>query len=362
MKVLIVDDSRIFRSLIQEVLEGLPDVEVIGSVWNGIKALEFLREKKPDIISLDLEMPEMNGLETLKEIAHINASLPGKEKIGVIIVSSLSFAGAAITLKALELGAFDFVIKPARPTSEENFDVLRKELSAKFNAFWSRRGSCSAPTPRPAFSQPLSPPKRSEKRNRFRAIVIGASTGGPKALGTLLPNLSKVVDLPILIAVHMPPFFTQTLAESFNNRCPNHKVMECKGIEVLENKVVYLAPGGKHLVLRDDDKGQIMATLTTQPPEDGCCPSVNVLFRSAAKVFGGDVIALILTGMGADGTKGLGPLKRAGAFVIAQDEETSVVWGMPGNAVASGLVDKIVPLEKIPSCIDFQIQLEKGNT
>jgi len=345
LQILIVDDSRIFRSLLEEILSNDPDFEVVGSVGNGLKALEFIRNRPPDLVTLDVEMPEMNGLETLKKIQEINDGLPEDSKIGVIMVSSMTIHGAKVTIEALSLGAFDFVPKPEKGSIDESRGYLKKELLGKISCFAAKKlKKLIVPTIFPPPNRPFKPLR--EVKQPYQAIFIGASTGGPKALSVLLPQLTKFVDMPIFVATHMPPFFTQSLAESLDKIC-KHGVVEAKGDEVVEKNRVFVAPGGKHLLVRKLDQNKTITVVNTQPSEDGCCPSVNMLFRSAATSYGNAAIAIILTGMGSDGTKGLKPLKRSGAMVIAQDEKTSVVWGMPGNAVASGLVDKILPLDKI---------------
>lgn len=189
------------------------------------------------------------------------------------------------------------------------------------------------------------------KSTDTKAVLIGVSTGGPKTLSQLIPELTEKIDIPILIVQHMPPQFTEALANSLDQKS-RYTITEGREGEVVNPKRAYIAPGGKHMIVSKSPlNSQTIIKLNTQPPEENCRPSVNVLFRSAAQVFGGDVIALILTGMGSDGTKGLGPLKRAGAYIIAQDEATSVVWGMPGSAVNSGYVDETLPLEKITDSI-----------
>jgi two-component system chemotaxis response regulator CheB len=357
LKVLVVDDSRIFRGLLEEIFLNFPYVEVIGSVWNGKKALEAIQQEVPHLVILDVEMPEMNGIETLKQIQIMNESRPRSGKIGVLMLSSLTLTGAKVTLESLQLGAFDFLAKPSGLTQQENSQWLARELAAKIKPYYDVRFLL----PDPPFVEPLATnaglAKSLEKKIRkteVRAVLIGASTGGPKALLSILPELTHRIKIPIIVVLHMPPLFTGPLAESFDKKCDS-RVVECKGNEVLQNETVYIAPGGKHLVLRNFDEDSIVTVVNENPPEDACCPSLNVLFRSAARVIPNRVIAVIMTGMGSDGTKGLGPLKRAGAYVIAQDEASSVIWGMPGNAVKSGNVDKVVPLEKIPEAVQMEI-------
>ncbi|MBL8795785.1 MAG: chemotaxis protein CheB, partial [Planctomycetia bacterium] len=185
---------------------------------------------------------------------------------------------------------------------------------------------------------------------RPQAVFVAVSTGGPKALDTLLPELCQQVELPILVVQHFPPGFTQFLAENLQRHCP-HQVVEASDGERVQPRHVYIAPIGKHLLVRRGADGQVLTALNEQPPENGFRPSADVLFRAAATVYGAAAVALVLTGMGSDGSAGLGPLKRAGAHVIAQDEASSVVWGMPSSAVATGLVDEVLPLERIPEAI-----------
>jgi len=348
IKILIVDDSRIFRSAVAESLAAETDIEVIGSVWNGAKAVEFIRSHPPHLVTLDVEMPEMDGLETLAAIQKINASTRPTKPIGVIMVSSFTQKGADITIKALETGAFDFITKPEGKDMNESIDILRRQLVVKIRYFASKRISSRMAEPRIIIPPPPEiTPKVSS--SRINAVLIGVSTGGPRALATLLPPLCERVDVPIFIVQHMPPTFTLSLAESLNARC-RYTVIEGRDNDVVREQYAYVAPGGRHMLLRKDDQ-TVKIALSNQPPEKGCKPSVDILFRSGAAVYGKDVIAIVLTGMGVDGTKGAGVLKRAGAFVIAQDEASSVVWGMPGSVEASGNVDKVLPLDKIPHAI-----------
>jgi two-component system chemotaxis response regulator CheB len=358
LKVLIVDDSRIFRALVEKILADLPCVEVIGSVYNGRKALEFMQHTVPDLITLDVEMPEMNGIQTLQNIQVFNESTAKDRKVGVLMLSSLTLSGAQFTLEALHLGAFDFITKPSAVTPEENIRILAQELSSKIQAYSDACGFLKVP------SSPAAPPvalpveerdKTPFSETEYKAVLIGASTGGPKALSLMLPMLTTLVKLPIVIVMHMPPLFTKNLAESLGKKCCS-KVIECKGNEILRNEMVYIAPGGRHLVLRKYDESEVVTVVNDNPPEEACCPSLNVLFRSAAKAIDGKVIAVILTGMGSDGTNGLGILKRSGAYVIAQDEGSSIIWGMPGSAVKSGNTDRVVPLEGIPEAVLKEIR------
>ena len=346
INLLIVDDSRLFRSALEEALRGQSGIAVAGSVFSGEKAMELIRSTPPDLVTLDVEMPGMDGLQTLEQIQAFNRSRPDSLPVGVIMVSAFTRRGEQVTIKALQAGAFDFVGKPSGGSAEANLAVLRDELMIKIRAFAASRRRPGAGAPGIAAPTARAP---AVKRSRFRAIVIGASTGGPRALSEMLPSLCQKIDLPILIVQHMPQGFTRTLAESLA-RQTGRRVVEATDGKPLESPSVYVAPGAKHLLLRGAPAVPQLA-LNEQPPENGCRPSADVLFRSAAAVLGGEVMALILTGMGRDGTAGLAAIRRAGGHVIAQDQASSVVWGMPGSAVEAGVVDEVHPLNAIPAAV-----------
>lgn len=346
-KILIVDDSRIFRSALEASLAGDSELAVIGSVFSGEKALEFIRATPPDIVTLDVQMPGLDGLETLRAIQQVNLGRPAGGEIGVIMLSAFTRRGADVTIQALQAGAFDFVAKPSASHGAEGLELLRRELMPKIRLFMARRrrgGGATAPLSWRGATAPG--PRIAGVSRRVRAILIAASTGGPRALATLVPALCRDVDVPILIVQHMPPQFTRSLAENLA-QLAGCRACEAGDGQTLEARVVYVAPGGRHLLVRAARGGQLVTGLSDQPPECGCRPSANVLFRSAATTLGADAMAIVLTGMGNDGTAGLRPLKRAGAHVIAQDEASSVVWGMPGSAVEAGLVDAVLPLQAI---------------
>jgi two-component system chemotaxis response regulator CheB len=347
--LLIVDDSRIFRSVVAESLAGEADIEVIGSVWNGEKAIEFIQSNPPHLVTLDIEMPGMDGLETLAAIQKINESRKEGKPIGVIMLSSHTQAGADITIRALAMGAFDFIPKPMGRNFKENLDILRRDLVKRIRHFEADRKS---PHLRRA---PVDSRLSAEKSwplsisSNIKGILIGVSTGGPKALTEMLPPLCEKVDVPIFIVQHMPPTFTQSLARNLDKRC-RHTVMEGRNNHVVQQRHIYIAPGGRHMLLTNRQSA-VMTVVSDQPPQKGYRPSVDILFKSGAAVYGRNTVGIILTGMGTDGTEGAKMLKKAGAVVIAQDEETSVVWGMPGRVKASGYVDKVLPLEKIPRAL-----------
>jgi two-component system, chemotaxis family, protein-glutamate methylesterase/glutaminase len=355
IKVLIVDDSRIFRSAVQEALSHESDIEISGSVWNGIKALECIRSNPPNVVTLDIQMPEMDGLETLEAIQKINAARPPDRQIGVIMLSSHTQRGADITVSALEMGAFDFIPKPGSGNLRENIDILGRQLAVKIRNY----ASSFLPEFKARLPKTGSPAKSVPLRQRvasagIEAVMIGVSTGGPKALAEILPPLCARIEVPIFIVQHMPPTFTQSLAKSLDAKCL-YEISEGTDGEIALNRHAYIAPGGRHMMLKKN-RENIRIVINNLPPEKGCRPSIDLLFRSGAEVFGRNVVAAILTGMGSDGTEGSRKLKRHGAFILAQDEETSVVWGMPGSAKAAGTVDEILPLGDIPEAIAALVQ------
>jgi len=358
IRVLIVDDSLIFRHAVSDALKNEPDIAVVGSVRNGVKALEFIAENEVDVISLDLEMPDMDGRETLDRLQAINEERKDKRPIGVLMLSSKTVAGARATIDALERGAFDFIAKPIDGNEADNIALLTRELVPRIRQYMksgstgahratlARAGVASAK----AVTVATSIEVKGIYAGKARAIVIGVSTGGPRALSDMLPLLCEKTSLPIFIVQHMPPTFTASLAESLGRRC-THRIKEGAAGDLVAPRTVYIAPGGQHMLVTLNSLGEPILAINDQPPENGCRPSVDVLFRSASAIYGSELVAVILTGMGNDGTSSLRPLKRAGARIIVQDEETSVVWGMPGSAVETGLVDEVRPLLEIPAAV-----------
>jgi len=364
VRVLVVDDSRVFRSILEKILASIPGVQVVGGVGKGLDALEFLRMRTVDLVTLDVEMPGMNGLETLRKMIAEKATF--KAMPDVLMVSSLTRTGSDITLKSLELGAFDFIAKPGsnvHDAQEHLSRMLRNAVTAwrtKQTLSKARAGATAAATPVAAkqqegYSYKLNP---SPHTKPVMAIVLGVSTGGPKSLADMLPKLCKSTDLPILMVQHMPPNFTKSLAESLGLKC-EHKVVEGEPGMVVESKCVYIAPGGNHMTVRSRGTSFVLAT-NQDPPENGCRPSVDVLFRSAAQAYPSDsLVGIILTGMGKDGTPSLPEMKRKNAYLIAQDEGSSVVFGMPRAAADTGLLDKVASLMNIPDAVVERINMVK---
>ena len=360
LRVLVADDAVLFRRTIAEALASLPGVEVVGSVGNGRLALQRVADLQPDLLTLDLEMPELDGLGVLDGLR------AAQHKVAVIVVSALTSRGGQLTLRALEKGAFDFITKPEGGTLEANREALRHELSLKVRAVAQRvtvrkllQGSAPPASPRPPVPVPVpaAPPApdlagASERMARIAAalrpdmVLIGVSTGGPNALARLLPALPGDLGVPVLVVQHMPPLFTQSLAESLAAKCALRVKEAAHGETVMAN-TVYIAPGGRHMrVAPAPDRSRVIQ-ITDDPPEHNCRPAVDYLFRSVAAHFPGRAVAAILTGMGSDGTLGLRLLRRQGSVVIAQDEASCVVYGMPKAAVEAGVVDHVLPLDAI---------------
>lgn len=355
IRVLVVDDSVVVRRLVTDALSGAPDVEVVGSAANGRIALTKVDQLAPDVITMDIEMPEMDGVEAVRALRAAGRRLP------IIMFSTLTERGAVATLDALGAGASDYVTKPANVGSvQESLARVADQLLPKIRALVPVPGltvtagrarpslGASAPRPAPAASTPVS--TREEPSARVvRAVVIGSSTGGPEALSRVLTGLAAPLPVPVLVVQHMPPLFTRQLAARLDRQGPS-TVVEVVGGEELVAGTVYIAPGDFHLEVRRSARGA-STVLTQSPPVNFCRPSVDVMFRSAERAFGGDLLAVVLTGMGSDGRAGCGDIVEAGGTVVVQDEATSVVWGMPGAVATAGLAHRVLPLDRVATTI-----------
>lgn len=337
MRVLIVDDTVLYRKILSDTLGAMPGVDVVGTAANGKIALDKIAQSPPDLVTLDFEMPVMDGLETLR---HIHAQYPN---IKVLMVSSRSQAGAQVTLSALSLGAFDFVTKPAEGDWKASQESLKRQLEEKLMPLLRTRPV--VPASRPVISVSAGVPKRSAGNQRIDLVAIGISTGGPKALAQMIPKLPGTLRVPVVIVQHMPAMFTAALAQSLNAQSAL-SVHEAAHGQTLQAGHVYLAPGGKQMRLARTG-GLSKIEITDDPPENFCKPAVDYLFRSVAEIYGSRALGVIMTGMGSDGTKGLQAMKEKGAPSLAQDEATSVVYGMPHEAFKAGVVDVVLPLDKI---------------
>jgi two-component system chemotaxis response regulator CheB len=339
IRVLVVDDSVVVRRIVATVIGEDPELEVVGTAANGRIALQKLTQVTPDLITMDVEMPEMSGIEALIAIRRERPHLP------VIMFSTLTERGAAATLDALAAGASDYVTKPANVGSVGLAQQrIRDTLIPKIKALCPAAGA--APTRMPVVAPAPVPAARLDAAGaRIDAVAIGVSTGGPNALAVLLPQIPADFPVPILVVQHMPPMFTRLLAERLDAQS-SLTITEAIGGDVLRPGHVYIAPGDHHLAVEWTRHG-VVTVLHQGPPENSCRPAVDVLFRSVSALFGRTVLGVVLTGMGQDGLRGSEALAQGGARVIVQDEASSVVWGMPGFVARAGLADRVLPLPDI---------------
>ncbi|MFN3567914.1 MAG: chemotaxis response regulator protein-glutamate methylesterase [Caldimicrobium sp.] len=332
IRVLIVDDSAIMRKLLNDILKKDPQIEIVGQANNGKEALEKARLLKPDVITLDIEMPEMDGLTALKLLK------AEKNPAKVIMFSSLTQEGAKATIEALSLGAYDFVPKPSTKSFIESVKKIEEELIPKIKSIMPEKGVLAKP------EKSLIMPKL--KAGLFRVLGIGVSTGGPQTLLEIFRNMPNSFPYPIFIVQHMPPLFTKQLAERLNKESPL-TVKEAENGEVIKEGVAYVAPGDYHMEVVLEERTKKIY-LHQGPPRSNCRPSVDVLFESLAKVYNGSCLVMVLTGMGKDGLEGAKKIKERGGAVIAQDAQSSVVFGMPRAVIEAGLADEVLPLSDIP--------------
>ncbi len=418
-RVLVVDDSAVLRRAISDLLVCDPDIEVVGHAANGNLALVRMVELKPDVVTLDIEMPIMDGLETLREMKKAGLTFP------VIMCSTLTERGAMATLDALSLGAACYVTKPSSSgTVAESIESLRRELIPKVKALGRHHNRYTAPPTRPLTtvapstaplkgqatspapaglvskpnvrrqpatvppieapvaapplsrkSDPVKPaaasptaspvaPQRSgapgifvptfKRTSKVEAVIIGVSTGGPNALAVVLPALPRDLPVPVLVVQHMPPVFTKLVADRLNTQCPL-SVSEAVEKEPVRPGKILIAPGDFHMVL-EREGASVHVSLNQKPAVNFCRPAVDVMFHSAVATYGAGLLAVVLTGMGADGALGCQAVHEAGGHVIVQDAETSVVWGMPGAVFERGIAEAVLPLGEIANEIVRRVQ------
>ena len=368
VRVLIVDDSAVMRKIISSALQKDPAIEVVAFAANGLQAIEAVKTFSPDVMTLDIEMPEMDGLTALREIRKTNKYLP------IIMFSSLTHQGAQAAVMALTAGASDYVGKPATSAGSVDgaFKVLETELIPKIIGLAKRvksrqareasssdgKSPSTVPIPssvaEPIKPKPIevSPVQSVIPVKPVQAVCIGVSTGGPMALMQVFGQISTPLSVPIFIVQHMPPSFTTLLAARLS-AAGVMTVKEAEEGEIAVPGTSYIAPGGFHMTLAKSGTKTIIH-LNTEAPENSCRPAVDVLFRAAAEVYGGGVLAVMLTGMGYDGLKGCQVIVAKGGQIIAQDEASSVVWGMPGAVVQAGLANAVLPIEKMADEIVFR--------
>ncbi|MEJ8546469.1 chemotaxis-specific protein-glutamate methyltransferase CheB [Brevibacillus borstelensis] len=358
IRVLVTDDSAFMRKVISDILQSDPEIEVIDRAKNGLECVEKAKKLEPDVITLDIEMPIMNGLEALEQLMKQNP-------VPVVMLSSLTKEGAEATIRALELGAIDFVAKPSGPISLDIHKVGDRLIErVKAAAQAKKRTKKFTLHPESTSSSPLIPTKATDEKSAGQAkavpdsplkrvpsgaarlVVLGTSTGGPKALQTVLTALPAQLPAPIAIVQHMPAGFTKSLAQRLDSLCAI-RVTEVTDGEWLEPGTAYIAPGGYHFEIQQTN-GRLQAKLHQEEPRGGHRPSVDILFESVSRLTKVDKWSIIMTGMGNDGTKGLIKMKETGPVTsIIEDESTCVVFGMPRAAIQAGLADHVVPLHKI---------------
>lgn len=335
IRVLVVDDSVVIRRLVCHALEQDPQIEVVGTAANGALALSRIPQLNPDVLTLDIEMPEMDGLELLRQLR------PRYPHLRVVMFSTLTERGAAATLEALALGADDYVTKASNAGAlEVSLERLRHELLPKIRQFFTT-------APAPAVRAPAA--RAAAAGARSEILAIGVSTGGPAALAELVRNLPADLAAPVVIVQHMPPLFTRLLAERLDAATPLTVREGAAGDPVVGGRI-YIAPGDFHMRVVRGRTG-VEVALDQAPPMNSCRPAADALFASIAEVYGGAATAAVLTGMGQDGLQGCAQLRARGAHIIAQDEATSVVWGMPGAVVQAGLADEVLPLAEIAGAL-----------
>lgn len=361
LRVLVVDDTIVYRKAISDIIDEIPGVECVGVAHNGSIAISKIKTLKPDILTLDIEMPQMNGIEVLAEIKKNHLG------VGAVMLSTLTAEGSEMTMRALDLGAFDFVLKPQSKNQTEGKREIKAALEPILKAFarsrlssslirspdrvtparTAQRSTSAARTITPTAPLPVTARPAVARKGKSEIVTIGISTGGPNALNQMLPKLPGDLGVPVLIVQHMPPVFTKSLAASLDKKC-QLTVKEAENGENILPNVVYIAPGGKQMkLIAGTDGKHRMIKITDDPPENSCKPSVDYLFRSVGDYYVGRTTAVIMTGMGSDGTKGLGILKNKSAHIIGQDEASCIVYGMPKAPAELGYIDVVVPLGKI---------------
>lgn len=357
VRVLVVDDSVVIRRLVTQALDEDPSIEVVGVAANGRLALGKVEQLAPDLVTMDIEMPELDGIATVRALRSAGHRMP------IIMFSTLTERGAAATLEALSAGATDYVAKPTGAGNvHEALRRVAQELVPKIHALVPGHRGRTVNATRAVGESVLAPAARSGSRGPVRlraaeartapvrAVVLGSSTGGPAALAEVVGGLSAPLPVPMVVVQHMPAVFTRQLAERLD-RLGRATVVEAQDDVVLEAGHIYVAPGGRHLTVSAERAG-LRGRLTDTPPVNYSRPSVDVLFRSAVSAAGGALLAVVLTGMGADGAAGAGQVADAGGTVLVQDEATSVVWGMPGATASAGHAHAVLPLPEVAGAME----------
>lgn len=352
IRVVVVDDSALMRKIISDMINEEDDMEVVGICRNGEELIEKIHIYKPEVITLDIEMPKMDGINTLKEIKRL------KIDCKVIMLSSLTKSSSMITLECLDLGAFDFILKPSGSISldiNKVKDELIRKIKSSQKMNWkihskqivSNIDKKIAKTDEFEITKKEVATTKNEQSARINAVVIGASTGGPKALQTVLTSINANIGVPIFVVQHMPVGFTKAFANRLNDYCKLHVVEAENGMDIKED-TIYIAPGGIHMKVEKNKK----ILLTSEDPIWGVRPAVDKLFFSAAEVYKNNLLSVVLTGMGRDGAQGTVEVKKVGGYTISQDEATSTIYGMPKATYETGKVDEVLPLDKVARRIE----------
>ncbi|MFP7494064.1 chemotaxis response regulator protein-glutamate methylesterase [Terribacillus saccharophilus] len=351
IRVLVVDDSAFMRKIISDLLNSDDRLEVIGTARNGKDGLSQITQLKPDVVTMDVEMPIMNGIDALKEIMQ-------RQPLPVVMLSSLTKQGADMTIHAMSLGAVDFIAKPSGSISLD-LDKVRDELVAKVVAAAASRLSVRQQVKAADVKVTVKAPA-ARKRADCSLVAIGTSTGGPRALQEVIGKLPATLAAPVVVVQHMPVGFTKSLAERLNSLSPI-RVKEAQHNETLRNGTVYIAPGGHHLTIEQADS-RLIAKLTMEDPVSGHRPSVDRMFESISLLQNVDVCTVIMTGMGADGTNGLRKIRDriSSVYSIGESAETCVVYGMPRAAAEAGLLHHVCPVQSIAGAVQKRINLSEG--
>jgi two-component system chemotaxis response regulator CheB len=367
LKVIIVDDSAIFRKILRNILKSDERFHVVGEARHGEEALKIIKRHGPDALILDVDMPVMDGLETLKIVRRDHPEVES------IMFSAHTQAGAQVTFQALENGAFDFVAKPESDSIQAGVNLVASQIIPKLTFLHTRKTlrdvARSGGKPIDTWSKPAVAPVEPDQPDimgksipaRRDVVAIAASTGGPRALAQLVPDLPPSLPTGMLIVQHMPPLFTKALAQRLNE-LTNLEVREAEEGDPIQPGQILFAPGGVHLEVSQRSREPVVARLSDAPPEHGCKPAADVLFRSVANVYGPRALGVVMTGMGSDGTAGLSLMKRKGAMVFAQDRKTSTVYGMPRRVVEQKLADAVLPLGDLARAIGSAVSTGENTT
>jgi two-component system, chemotaxis family, protein-glutamate methylesterase/glutaminase len=352
IKTLIIDDAALYRKIIGDALETYPDIEIVNRANSGDIALAMMEQTPVDLVFCDVYMPGKDGVETLIEI---RKRFPF---VNVIMMSGVATRAADITVRALELGALDFIQKPKGSSVQENFETLKNDIGGILRLVNIRRKNAVAAlsvTTHPLTQTALAVQQAGLSGRlafpssplTFGVCAIGVSTGGPEALSKLIPALPKDLPVPVFLVQHMPQNFTKSLAESLARKS-HISVVEARIGDPVQNGVVFLAPGGHHMTVRKGQGNEKLIGINDLPPENSCRPSVDVLFRSIADIYGEKgILSVVLTGMGSDGLNGVRAMKRKGCYCITQNESTCVIYGMPKTIADAGMSDVSLPIETI---------------